>query len=207
MSGRSSNARDLFERIRRKGQEYLDLISADSDEEFEAAFDALLEKAIHGLETNKKNFKTLDEEGLSGVLALALSMPGLTITQETNSNGHVDLTIEADHCVPARIKLGEAKIYKGPKYHIKGLKQLLERYTTGREGRGLLIEYVKRPDIKRKIVSIRMKMDAELPLKQSGLSKDHTLKWSFLTEHKHSSGEKLQVGHIGCNLYIEENKK
>ena len=33
---------------------------------------------------------------------------------------HVDITITADHCVPVRKKLGEAKIWDGPEYHIKG---------------------------------------------------------------------------------------
>ena len=41
-------------------------------------------------------------------------MPGLTVAQETNSNGHVDLTIEADHCTPARVKLGEARLLRWP---------------------------------------------------------------------------------------------
>jgi hypothetical protein len=200
----SSNAHDLVERIRRKGPEFLDLFSADSDETFEAAFDVLLEKALHGLEKNKKNFKSLDEEGLSGALALALSVPGLTVTQETHSNGHVDLTIEADHCMPARIKLGEAKIYDGPGYHIDGLEQLIGRYMTGRESRGLLIEYVRKPDIKSKMARIRIHMDDKLPRNQSGPSQDHVIKWAFLTEHRHSSGEDVQVGHVGCNLYLEE---
>lgn len=199
----NSNVHDLVQRLQRKAPEILDLMSAESDEEFEAVFDGILGKSIHDMEKNKKNFQALDEEGLSGVLALALSMPGLTVTQEANSNGHVDLTIEADHCSPVRIKLGEAKIYHGPKYHISGLEQLIGRYTTGRDGRGLLIEYVKKPGIKAKIAAIRKKMDTELPLNQAGQSKDHMLKWSFLTEHKHSSGECLQVGHIGCNLYYE----
>lgn len=200
----SSNAHALVERIRRKGPEFLDLISADTDESFEAAFEVLLEKALHGLEKNKKNFKNLNEEGLSAALALALSIPGLTITQETNSNGHVDLTIEADHCMPARIKLGEAKIYDGPSYHIEGLIQLIGRYLTGREGRGLLIEYVKKPGIRAKMEKIRTQMDATLPLNQSGPAKDHAIKWAFLTGHRHSSGENVQVGHVGCNLYVEE---
>jgi hypothetical protein len=46
---------------------------------------SILEGAIHHLEKNKKKFQSLDEEGLSGVLAGALSIPGLTVTQETNS--------------------------------------------------------------------------------------------------------------------------
>ncbi|MCB2149199.1 MAG: hypothetical protein KQI81_22145 [Deltaproteobacteria bacterium] len=116
----------------------------------------------------------------------------------------MDLTIEADHCMPARIKLGEAKIYNGPNYHIVGLGQLIGRYTTGREGRGLLIEYVRKPDIKVKMANIRIHLDDRLPLNQSGPSKDHVIKWAFLTEHKHSSGGNVQVGHVGCNLYLED---
>ena len=121
------SAEDLIERLKRKAPEYLDLLTAETDEEFEKAFTAVLGKAVTHLEKNKKKFSGLDEEGLSGILAGSLTIPGLTVTQETNSNGHVDLTIEADHCTPARVKLGEAKIYRSPGYHIKGIGQLIGR--------------------------------------------------------------------------------
>src|SRR5438552_886085 len=114
----------LVETLKRKAPEYLDLFTAQTDADFEKAFDALLEKSVAGLEINKSNFANLDEETLSAILALALSTPGLSVTQECHSNGHVDITIIADHCVPARKKLGEAKIWDGPEYHIKGIKQL-----------------------------------------------------------------------------------
>ena len=152
------------------------------------------------MEENKKNFAALDEEGLSAALRGRLCIPGLTVTQETHSNGHVDLTIEGDHCSPARKKLAEAKIYAGPRYHIKGVGQLIGRYTTGREGRGLLISYVRKKDIKGIVEKLRAAMDAELPEKQIGPCEDHTLKWSLKTSHKHSSGEVVPVDHIGCNL-------
>jgi hypothetical protein len=203
MSNARGSVLDLVEQIRRKAPEYLDLFTAENAEDFENAFNALLEKAISGLETNKKNFKALNEEGISGALALALNAPGLSVRQETNSNGHVDLTIEADHCVPARTKLGEAKIYNGPKYHFEGLEQLLSRYTTGREGRGLLIVYFRKTDIAGLVKKLRKTMDAEQPCQQQGPTNDHMLKWSFLSIHAHSCGENLEVGHIGCNLYID----
>ena len=199
----NDTAYDLVERIKRKAPAYLDLLTAETDEEFETAFDAVLGKAIARLEENKKNFEKLDEEGLSAVLAAALSIPGMTVTQETHSNGHVDLTIEAVDCVPPRKKLGEAKIYSGPEYHAQGLEQLLGRYTTGREGRGLLIEYFRKNNIAGLVEKLRKKMDDERPLNQNGTSVPHHLKWSFITTHLHSSGEHLQVGHIGCNLFIE----
>lgn len=192
---------DLVELIKGKAPEYVSLVTAQSDAEFEIAFDALLERAVSGLEKNTKNFKSLDEVGLSGCLALALSMPGLTVNQEAHSNGHVDITIDMDHCFPMRRKLGEAKIYDGPEYHVQGLGQLLKRYTTGREGRGLLIVYVRKQNISGLMKKIREKMDAEHPCQQQGDTVNHALKWSFLSSHAHSCGDLLDVSHVGCNLY------
>jgi hypothetical protein len=203
MSDEKNTAFELARMIERKGPEYLDLLTAETDADFEKAFDVLLEKAVSGLEKNKKHFASLSEEALSAVLALALSDIGISVTQEANSNGHVDLTITADKCVPARTKLGEAKIYDGPEYHLKGLTQLLGRYTTGREGRGLLITYFQKQNISGLVKKIRKKMDQELPMKQDGKTTDHLLKWSFLSKHNHSCGEKLEVGHVGCNLYVD----
>jgi len=193
----------LVEQIRRKAPAYLDLLTAETDDQFEAAFEIVLESAVRHLERNKANFQKLDEVGLSGALAGALAIPGLTVTQEAHSNGHVDLTIEADHCFPVRIKLGEAKIYDGCAYHIRGLDQLLRRYTTGREGRGLIISHVRQRDISGITNKLRLHMDETLPLSQKGPCQDHPIRWSFVTVHLHSSGEDLQVGHIGCNLYVE----
>jgi hypothetical protein len=201
MTDDPSTAYELIEMIRRKAPEYLDLLTAVTDPDFDHAFDALLEKAIAHLEKNKSNFRSLNEVGLTGVLVGALSSPGLSVSQETHSNGHVDLTIEADHCTPARRKLGEAKIYDGPAYHIKGLEQLLGRYITGREGGGLLIVYVRQRNIAGLIAEIREAMDTKLPLEQKGETADHRLQWSFRSMHGNSSGEEIQVGHVGCNLY------
>jgi hypothetical protein len=50
---------------------------------------------------------------------------------------------------------------------------------------------------------LRLHMDETLPLSQKGPCQDHPIRWSFVTVHLHSSGEDLQVGHIGCNLYVE----
>lgn len=191
----------LIDTVRRKAPEYLDLLTARGEDDFEAAFAPMLEQALHRLEANSKNFASLDEEGLTATLALALSAPGLTITQETNSNGHVDLTIVADHCFPTRKKLGEAKIYDGPEKHFGGLEQLLSRYTTGREGRGLLITYVRKADIAGLLKKLRERMDTELPSQQQGAATDLPLKWSFLTGHSHACGEVLEVSHVGCNLF------
>lgn len=202
MSDRSSDAARLVRLIERKAPAYLDLLTAQTDAEFESAFDTVLSKAVAHLERNRSNFASLDEVGLSGALAMALSIPGFTVTQESHSNGHVDLMIVADHCFPERIKLGEAKIYSGPKTFIRGLEQLLGRYTTGREGRGVLIVYFRESDIASLVLKTREKLDAERPLRQLGPTTDHGIKWSFLSTHSHSCGDSHVVAHIGCNLHV-----
>lgn len=193
----------LIERIKKKAPEYLDILTAETNEEFDAAFDAVLSKAISSLERQSRNFKGLNEFGLSGVLASALSIPGLTVTPEANSNGHVDLLIIADHSVPEFIKLAEAKIHRGYEWHAKGLSQLIDRYSTGRETRGLLISFVRQIDISGAIKEVREKMDQYSPCSQQGRTSDHIFKWSFLSKHAHPCGEVLEVGHVGCNLFVK----
>src|ERR1044072_3424560 len=105
------SARDLISRIERKAPEYLDLLSAQTEAEFDEAVDAVLSQGVAFLEKNKKLYKGMNEEGLSSVLVARMTIPGLTVTQEEYSNGHVDLTISADHSNPIRKKLCEAKIY------------------------------------------------------------------------------------------------
>ncbi|MDD5261254.1 MAG: hypothetical protein PHD76_05325 [Methylacidiphilales bacterium] len=201
MNALSNSAELLIERIRRKAPGYLDLLAATTDAEFETAFDEIMGPAVARLEENKRNFENLDENGLTAVLAGYIAVPCLDVVQEKNSNGHVDITIELLESTPVRKMLGEAKIYNGYEYHIGGLRQLIERYSTGREGRGLLIIYVKKKNIAGLIRNLRQKMDEALPCEQQGNTAEHVHKWSFCSKHAHSSGESLEVGHIGCNLF------
>lgn len=193
----------LLDLFKAKAPELIDLYCAETDQQFDTALDALIERGVMRLEANSKNFAKLDETGLSGVFAASIEMPGLTVTQETNSNGHVDIVIQADHCCPAQKRLCEAKIYDGPEYHISGLKQLLDRYTTGREGRGIVLSYVRKKDISGIVALVRERMDQKLPCGQAGNTKDHVLKWSFKSSHNHSCGDVLDVCHVSCNLYFE----
>jgi hypothetical protein len=206
VSDPAGSALDLTERLRSIAPEYIDLVTAATDAQFENAFVAILEKKLAALERSKREYQEVGEVGLTAFLVAALSVPGLTASQEMHSAGHVDITVEADHCVPMRRKLGEAKIYKGPAYHEKGLEQLLGRYTTGREGHGLLIVYFRNPDIAGLVKKLRKTLDADLPLRQKGATSDHVLKWSFSSVHGHSCGEDLQVDHVGCNLHVESSK-
>lgn len=203
MTVEHGTALELVEMIMLKAPEYLDLLTARSEADFDRAFDSILQDAIERLETNRVNFEALNEVGLTAVVAAGLSIPGFTVTQETHSNGHVDLTVRADHCVPSRTRLGEAKIWDGPAYHVRGVDQLLSRYTTGREGRGLLIVYFRKREIATLIRGLRSEMDTTHPCRQQGATVDHVLKWSFRSTHEHSCGDPVEVAHVGCNLFVD----
>lgn len=200
MTVSKSTALELADLILRKAPEYLDLLSKD-DAVFEKAFDAHLERAVQGLEANSKNFAQLKEDGLTAVLALALKVPCVDVSQQLHSNGHVDITIKIQDGHLTRTKLGEAKIYDGPEWHFQGVKQLLG-YSTGRECRALVIAYVKKPNIEGLMKKVRREMDKELPEQQQGATIDHPSKWCFLSKHRHSSGAVVEVGHVGCNMHV-----
>ena len=184
------------------------LITAQDDEQFASAFYRLLERAVNHLERNKRDFRTLGETGLTAVVVAGLSVPPFLETrQEENTNGHVDLTIETPSCRLQRRILGEAKIYNGPSYHMKGLDQLVGRYSTGRESRALILMYVRKPEIAQLIEKLEGAMNAERPQRQSGTTVAHSLKWAFTSTHVHSSGAHIEVVHVGCNLYVEESNE
>jgi hypothetical protein len=196
-----ATAREYVEFLKGVAGEYIDLLTAKTEVEFDDAFDVLLQRQVARLEQNSQNLVSLGEVPLSAVLAGYLSIPGISVTQEQHSNGHVDITVEARTRGGIRRKLGEAKIYNGFIYHCDGLKQLLDRYTTGRECRGLLIVYVKKANIAGLVKELREGMDKDLPEAQTGPTKDHDVRWWFLSEHMHSSGENVIVEHVGCNMY------
>jgi hypothetical protein len=130
-------------------------------------------------------------------------MYGLRATREANTNGHVDITTEAEHTYPVVRRLVEAKIYRSPSYHVQGLHQLILRYSTGREGRGWLVNYVRQNNIKGIVCSLREHLDSNKPCDQKGESRDHTITWWFASTHRHNSGEDIEVVHASCNLFTD----
>lgn len=185
----------------------LKILSADSDREFDIVLEEIIEAAAVHLEKNARHLADCDEEPISAFLIAYLNMPGLLrALQEAHSNGHVDITIEAEPSPPVRRRLAEAKIYKGPSYHAKGLEQLVNRYSTGREGAGIMVEYVKKPNIKAYVDRIRKHMDTKKPCDQDGNSEDHRIRWAFSTKHHHTSGEMLRVLHVNCNMAATKGK-
>jgi hypothetical protein len=191
----------LSEYFRVNHPHLISVLCLQTGAEFDTGLESILEEAIDYLERNANHLASLSEEAISAFLVAYLNKPGLRVTQEAHSNGHVDITIEAEHTPPLRRRLGEAKIYDGPSYHVNGLEQLINRYSTGREGSGIMGEYVKKANIMDLVAKVRLHMDTNKPCAQSGDSQEHRIRWAFMTNHRHSSGELLRVLHLNCNLY------
>ena len=200
MSKQGNTLYALTNQISQFSPQHLDVFASLTNDQFKIAFDSLLGKALAGMEKNKDHFQDLGETALSGVLMLAMSMPGLSVTQEEHSNGHADLTFEFYRFGIARSILGEAKIYDGPQYHIDGLNQLLG-YMTGREFSGLMVAYVKTANVAVLMQKVRDTMDEMKPDAQRGTTQPHALKWAFNSTHLHPCGEPVAIDHVACNLF------
>ena len=206
MNNSLKTAEDLFDQIEASRPLAIVLATAKSSEEWTSAIERLLELAIRDLESNKTHFHELGEEALSAHIASAMRIPDIiSVVLEAHSNGHVDLTIDAV-CSPRLFRtLGEAKIEKSYAYHVKGLNQLLRRYSTGREERGFVLAYVKQKEASKRMKKIRTKMDEKRPEEQVRETTDHHIRWSFISEHQHDCGDEVQVCHVGCNLFVEKS--
>ena len=202
MTTTSGTAVDLVERIQRCAPEFIDLITAEDAGQWDSAIDSLLQMAVDHLERNKKHLHSLGEDGLSAFVVARLAVPGLHVSRETYSGGHVDITIESLHSHHLLRSLGEAKIYDGYEYHKMGLEQLIDRYSTGRECRGFVIEYIKKENATGLMAALRSEMDEKRPCRQQGQSRDHTIPWAFLSSHEHENGSNVDVGHLGCDLFV-----
>ncbi|WP_369070832.1 hypothetical protein [Burkholderia gladioli] len=177
------------------------LFGASTEEDFNAFLDLHFERCVQRMEAEAHHLVEDGEEKLSAFLAAALSLPGLAVTRESFSNGRVDLTIRSESVLNTQQRLAEAKIYGGPSYHAKAIGQLIARYSTGRQQVGYVIEYVKDPGIARIVSRLRNVADSELPVQQKGSTRDHAMRWAYVSDHQHASDELIRVVHINVNLH------
>lgn len=100
-----------------------------------------LDRAIEKIEENANLYHDDGEVKLSSHIELQLHGARINCKSETNSNGHVDLTV-----IDGDFKwLAEAKIHKGNEWTYHGFQQLTENYSTGRKNacHGGIIVYNK----------------------------------------------------------------
>jgi len=187
---------------RERSAAYIDLELAQSEIEFQKAFEEILFNAIDRLERSKNNLNKLGEDGISDFLAASITIPDLLdASREQNSNGHADIIIQTIGLKPRRKIIGEAKIDTRPSHVIDGIKQLLG-YATGRESMNLLLIYAKKKPVVKSISDIRKKMDDNKPYGQVKDTEDYLQEWCYMAEHMHSSGKPLKIHYIGCNMYL-----
>lgn len=177
------------------------LFQATTEKEFDDFLDSHFAECVQRMEAEAHHLTVDDEEKLSAFLAAALSMPGLSVVREGYSNGRVDLTIKSESIKFSQRRLAEAKIYAGPAYHAQAIEQLVSRYSTGRQSRGYVLEYVKKPGISDIVVKLRAKANLDFPVNQQGATCDHQMKWAYISDHLHTSQELIRVVHINVNLH------
>jgi len=193
-----SSLERLFGLFESHNPNLLALLRAETDQEFIAATEGALERAIKTIENGSKEYSKLGERGLSLLLADFLNHSGYRATAETNNNGHVDVIVE--HSFSGRWRyLGECKLHKGYQYHVDGCKQLL-CYCTGREPRAFCMDFIDTIEAFKKMEKLRADMDRKLPLKQMAVGVSHTILGGFVTRHDHASGAVVEILHLGCSV-------
>lgn len=177
------------------------LFQFSTPEEFDEFLDLHFERCVQCMEAEAHHLSDDHEEKLSAFLAANLRMPGLSVVREGYSNGRVDLTIKLESELSPEQRLVEAKIYGGHAYHVQAIDQLIGRYSTGRQRTGYVVEYVKKPGIANIVARLRKQADDDLPVRQSGPTTAHAMKWAYVSQHLHASEELIRVIHVNINLH------
>ena len=155
---------------------------------------------IKSIEQSAKNFSNLSEDGITDIIATSLnSTLYFTAIREENSRGHVDITVKAPTFVPDHVftYLGEAKIWNGVKYSLRGFDQLNE-YSSGRYLDQFTLTYFKKLNCD----SLFTKFKNELVTKKSCDILPNSTNRYFQTQHRHMTGSLLKTDHYSVNMYI-----
>ncbi len=204
MAGPSKDTLGFFvSYIRATNPSALQIFIAESEREFFGAAEGAIESALREMERNGNNLGALGELGLSNYLAGLLRSAMIPASSEEYCRGHVDITITHPRNHSVRY-LGECKIWKGASYHLKGLGQIILHYSAGRERRVFCLEFFRSAAMYKRMGRLRRELNKKRPLRQSANAEDHSIKGAFLTTHLHPAGDKLEVLHLGCNLYREK---
>jgi hypothetical protein len=197
-----SAERWLYE-VERLLPRYKRLFLSQSQDEFHDACEALIQDVVRRMEGRRSTYRKLDERDLSKLLAELLGEP--VAAAERDQNGHVDVLIQH----PAGLgfnHITECKIWDGEKTHRGGMAQLL-RYTTGREGRALMLSFFMK---EKRMVFLLERLSRDLdapggvpPVTQPCAPHPTLQNGAFVSYHEHPSGAALLITHMGCYLFDE----
>ncbi len=153
------------------------------------------------MEESDKDYSRMNEDTLSSIIEVALNQSFFFhATREQNSKGHVDITITAPNCLQKNqfCYKGEAKIWSGPKYALRGFDQLMGYLTRHPNGFCMFYFQTKKCD----------PLFADWPphLHKTRGGKTSTLEPRFATtNHVHTdSGSQVEVDHYAAHFPVRE---
>lgn len=147
-------------------------------------------------EKNSNLYKTLGEDGISANFVSALNRTFLFKAHaQSNSRGHVDITVVCPSFSEHQFEyLGEAKIWRGPKYCIDGFDQL-NGYVTGRLPRAFMILYFRSTEcdvpFEEYVNQLVTDKGGKLICRESRF---------IVTEHQHKSTAKIFIDHYAVHM-------
>lgn len=178
---------------------------AESEDQFIEALEKAVNEAVVRLESGAKLLMTLDEPTLSWMLVGLLEAAGINASPETYHNGHVDVLVR--HPRRPLVSIGECKLHDGYAYHVRGCKQLLDRYSSGRSKRGFCLDFFQVAGMYKKLANLKESFRENKPLRQQGEPEPHaTIKGAFVSTHIHVTETPVEILHLGCNCYHVEVK-
>jgi hypothetical protein len=160
---------------------------------------------IRELEDQAHRYHCDDEEKLTNYLAVQLRRLDYSAECEKDQRGHVDLSVQCHACDVAW--KAEAKIHKDYGTNEEGLKQLLDRYNSGRDDRAGFLLYLKVKNAVSVVDEWRSRI-SDTPLCGATRCEDAPNGWlGFVSIHDHSVGRELAVTHFPTHLYYEPTDK
>jgi hypothetical protein len=176
-------ASELEHLVARRGnvsaKDYLDALARD------------IQTAVKRLESKASKYHRDDEEKLTGFIAERLEAQGHQAECEADNNGHVDLKVTKPQL--GVLYLAEAKIHTSYPKNVKGMLQLLTRYSSGKDPLAGFLLYIRSPGAKRIVDTWRSKVRCK---RLSCTNVTSVLRPGYFeSTHKHTSGHELSVGH------------
>lgn len=151
-----------------------------------------LRKALRNLEDVRDRYRTSSEDTITSTVVIALRQVGYCATQDTYSAGHPDIVVDSS---ALDLKwLAETKIHKDYQYAIDGLKQLVTRYSSGRDPSGGFLLYTRVADAADVCKNLRAAITADNALQLRRFEDgDHFTR--FRSVHLHPTGTEYAVDH------------
>lgn len=161
----------------------------------------LVNRILSELEENSKVYQEAGEDTLSSNIVIAINQHFLfKATRESNSNGHVDITI-----IAPRIKdegyfkfKGEAKIWNGVQYALQGFDQL-QGYLNGRHDHAFVALYFRGQSCDDKFNEYK---DDLVTTKAGNIIKSE--KRYCVSEHIHQSTIKIVIHSLAAFIPIKK---